>query len=114
MSNIEVVSLEQRVTKEIIMSLQNKNTKLLSGSTTSNITIAGVADWFNPHENAYGIATTLYEKNPTNNINNGEPIADCFGIVARPNSAILALADGVNWGKSTDLKNIRNYHKRQK
>lgn len=47
---------------------------------------------------AYGIATTLYEKNPINNINNGEPIADCFGISARQNSAILALADGVNWG----------------
>lgn len=47
---------------------------------------------------AYGIATTLYEKNPTNNTNNGEPIADCFGIVAKSTSAILALADGVNWG----------------
>lgn len=76
----------------------------LTGSTTSNVTIAGVTDWFNPHENAYGIATTLYEKNPTNNTNNGEPIADCFGIVARPNSAILALADGVNWGKSIKSK----------
>jgi len=84
-------------------------TLLLSGSTTSNVTTAGIADWFNPHENAYGIATTLYEKNPTNNTNNGEPIADCFGIVARPNSAILALADGVNWGKSTiNLKNRIN------
>lgn len=73
-----------------------------SGATTSNVTIAGVADWFNPHEKAYGIATTLYEKNPINNTNNGEPIADCFGIVARPNSAILALADGVNWGKNNN------------
>ena len=51
---------------------------------------------------AYGIATTLYEKNPTNNTNNGEPIADCFGIVARSNSATLALADGVNWGMIKD------------
>lgn len=74
-----------------------------AGSTTSNIKIAGVTDWFNPHENAYGIATTLYEKIPTNNTNNGEPIADCFGIVARPSSAILALADGVNWGKSNNI-----------
>ncbi|XP_066601508.1 PP2C-like domain-containing protein CG9801 [Prorops nasuta] len=57
-----------------------------------------VTDWFKPHEAAYGIATTLYEKNPVTEINNGEPIADCFAIVARPNSAILALADGVNWG----------------
>lgn len=67
-------------------------------SATTTPTIAGVVDWFNPHEMVYGIATTLYEKNPTNNTNNGEPIADCFGIVARSNSAILALADGVNWG----------------
>lgn len=94
--------------KQILMLLHNKNVTLLSGSTTSNVTIAGITDWFNPHENAYGIATTLYEKNPTNNTNNGEPIADCFGIVARPNSAILALADGVNWGKSTvNLKKNR-------
>lgn len=72
-------------------------------STATIPTIAGIADWFNPHEKAYGIATTLYEKNPTNNINNGEPIADCFGIVARSNSAILALADGVNWGTKASI-----------
>lgn len=61
--------------------------------------IAGIENWFLPHELAYGIATTLYEKNPTNNVTNGEPIADCFGIAARPNAAILILADGVNWGE---------------
>lgn len=66
--------------------------------------IAGVDNWFCPHEMAYGIATTLYEKNPTNNVNNGEPIADCFAVAARPNAAILALADGVNWGKIIDKK----------
>ncbi|XP_014485550.1 PREDICTED: PP2C-like domain-containing protein CG9801 isoform X2 [Dinoponera quadriceps] len=81
----------------------DQNEQYRSGSTTSNVTIAGVADWCNPHENAYGIATTLYEKNPTNDTNNGEPIADCFGIVARPNSAILALADGVNWGTKASI-----------
>ncbi|OAD53519.1 hypothetical protein WN48_09821 [Eufriesea mexicana] len=72
-------------------------------STTTTPTVAGIADWFNPHEMTYGIATTLYEKNPTNNTNNGEPIADCFGIVARSNSAILALADGVNWGTKASI-----------
>lgn len=61
--------------------------------------IAGVVDWFSPHDMAYGTAITLYEKNPTNNVTNGDPIADCFAIAARPNAAILALADGVNWGK---------------
>ncbi|XP_006616410.1 PP2C-like domain-containing protein CG9801 [Apis dorsata] len=72
-------------------------------STTTTPAIAGVVDWFSPHEMVYGIATTLYEKNPTNNTNNGEPIADCFGIVARSNSAILALADGVNWGTKASI-----------
>lgn len=70
------------------------------------MTIAGVSDWFNPHEKAFGMVTTLYEKNPINDTNNGDPIADCFGIVARPNSAILALADGVNWGKKALVDKI--------
>ncbi|XP_044018404.1 PP2C-like domain-containing protein CG9801 isoform X2 [Aphidius gifuensis] len=60
--------------------------------------IAGIENWFIPNDAAYGVATTLYEKNPTNNTNNGEPIADCFALVARPNAAVLVLADGVNWG----------------
>lgn len=83
----------------------------LSASATTTPMIAGITDWFNPHETAYGIATTLYEKNHTNNINNGEPIADCFGIVARSNSAILALADGVNWGMIIfkEFKNIYTF-----
>lgn len=33
----------------------------------------------------------------------GEPIADSFGICVRENSAILALADGVNWGEKARL-----------
>lgn len=105
MNSIEVVSLEfSNINKAYLFLYHSKITmQNFAGSTTSNIKIAGVTDWCNPHENAYGIATTLYEKNPTNNINNGEPIADCFGIVARPSSAILALADGVNWGKRNNI-----------
>ncbi|XP_057330812.1 PP2C-like domain-containing protein CG9801 isoform X1 [Microplitis mediator] len=72
-------------------------------SLSNNEMIAGIENWFLPHELAYGIATTLYEKNPTNNVTNGEPIADCFGIAARPNAAILILADGVNWGVKASL-----------
>ncbi|XP_034936842.1 PP2C-like domain-containing protein CG9801 isoform X3 [Chelonus insularis] len=74
-----------------------------STDSLTNLEIAGVKNWFLPHDLAYGIATTLYEKNPTTDINNGEPIADCFGIAARPNAAILALADGVNWGPKASL-----------
>ncbi|XP_012259721.2 PP2C-like domain-containing protein CG9801 isoform X2 [Athalia rosae] len=76
--------------------------KVKKGSTSDG-EIACVSDWFRPHELAYGVATTLYEKNPTNNVNNGEPIADCFGISARPGAAILALADGVNWGPKASI-----------
>ncbi|XP_043271457.1 PP2C-like domain-containing protein CG9801 isoform X2 [Venturia canescens] len=71
--------------------------------TLTGSEIAGVENWFSPNEMAYGIATTLYEKNPTNNVNNGEPIADCFGVAARPNAAVLALADGVNWGPKASI-----------
>lgn len=33
----------------------------------------------------------------------GNPIADAFAVVMRENSAILALADGVNWGEKSCL-----------
>ncbi len=64
-----------------------------------DIEIAGVLNWKNPHNRAFGSSTTLYELNPLTKINAGEPIADCFAVVARKNSAILVLADGVNWGQ---------------
>lgn len=60
--------------------------------------IAGVQHWKHPHNRVFGASTTLYELNPLTKINAGEPIADCFAVVARRNSAILVLADGVNWG----------------
>nr|CAD7204261.1 unnamed protein product [Timema douglasi] len=61
--------------------------------------IAGVSDWSRTHQRAYGAATTLYERHPLTQENAGNPIADCFAVVARRNSAILAIADGVNWGE---------------
>ena len=33
----------------------------------------------------------------------GEPVADVFGVLVRENNAILAVADGVNWGKKSRL-----------
>lgn len=33
----------------------------------------------------------------------GDPIADVFGVMARENSCVLAIADGVNWGKKSRL-----------
>lgn len=52
---------------------------------------------------AYGKSLTLYERHPVTGIPAGEPIADCFALVARQNSAILCLADGVNWGHKASL-----------
>ncbi|GLH15894.1 PP2C-like domain-containing protein CG9801, partial [Gryllus bimaculatus] len=75
------------------------NTDLMSPTHAKTEEIAGVCDWFCPHKDAFGAATTLYERHPITNENAGNPIADCFAVVARENSAILALADGVNWGE---------------
>ncbi|XP_037288480.2 PP2C-like domain-containing protein CG9801 [Rhipicephalus microplus] len=70
---------------------------------TASEEIAGICNWNQPAEFAYGIATTLYECHPITKENAGEPIADAFAICVRENSAIMALADGVNWGDKSCL-----------
>ncbi|CAG2164956.1 unnamed protein product [Oppiella nova] len=65
--------------------------------------IAGIANWDSGTDNAYGMATTLYECHPSTKEKAGEPIADAFGLCVRENSAIMALADGVNWGEKSCL-----------
>ncbi|RXG68188.1 PP2C-like domain-containing protein [Armadillidium vulgare] len=65
--------------------------------------IAGILNWNRPHERAFGLSTTLYERHPVTHERAGNPIADAFGIIARENSAVLALADGVNWGEEASL-----------
>ncbi|RWS23809.1 PP2C-like domain-containing protein [Leptotrombidium deliense] len=57
-----------------------------------------IPNWERSTDFAFGIATTLYEHHPQTSEIAGEPIADAFGLCVRENSAILALADGVNWG----------------
>jgi hypothetical protein len=42
--------------------------------------------------------------------NAGDPIADSFAIVARENSAILVLADGVNWGEKAKVASRSAVH----
>lgn len=68
--------------------------------------IVGITNWNLITDDAYGIADSLYEKNLISNEQTGNPVADCYGVVARSNCAVLALADGVNWGKGivTHLK----------
>ncbi|KAG1685812.1 PP2C-like domain-containing protein [Nymphon striatum] len=69
----------------------------------SDCEIAGIKNWNLLHKCAYGKAITLYECHPITRENAGEPIADTFAMVARKNNAILALADGVNWGPKACL-----------
>lgn len=54
--------------------------------------------WNRKSEHIYGISDSLYDTNQVTKCKNGDPIADCFGVIARNDSAILAVADGVNWG----------------
>ena len=66
--------------------------------------VAGVIDWYRPHPRADGLSVTLYEKQAgANNGHHGDPIADAFFLTARPNSCIMALADGINWGHKPRL-----------
>lgn len=65
--------------------------------------VAGVANWCNPTEYAYGTSVSLYETDKEHDKQVGDPIADVFGIVVRENNAILAVADGSGWGKKPRL-----------
>ena len=55
-------------------------------------------DWNRPHPRADGLSITLYEKKLNSSEHHGDPIADTYAIVVRPNSCIMSLADGINWG----------------
>ena len=72
--------------------------------------IAGIRYWNRPNSAAFGISETLYEKHPHTGIAAGSPIADSFAVVARKNSAILVLGDGVNWGPKAALASRAAVH----
>lgn len=80
----------------------NKNTVLIASNEVAD-SIANIENWNNPNDNAYGISISLYEKNGITGEYVGDPIADCFGIIAREDSCIMALADGVNWGNGARI-----------
>lgn len=67
--------------------------------------IADVTHWNAPStgDHAYGMAISLYEKNQITNEHAGNPIADCFAMIARRDNCVMALADGVNWGEKARL-----------
>ncbi|KAL3271113.1 hypothetical protein HHI36_021608 [Cryptolaemus montrouzieri] len=56
-------------------------------------------EWNKKTDFVFGISDSLYDTNLVTKVKNGDPIADCFGIIARKDSMILAVADGVNWGE---------------
>ena len=69
----------------------------------SDVAIAGIKNWNKPNSAATGQSVTLYERHPHTAEPAGNPIADTFAVVARKNSAILVLGDGVNWGSKAAL-----------
>lgn len=68
-------------------------------SSLSTSEIAGVRNWNNKDQKAYGICISLYEQHPINGKMSGDPVADAFAICARKNSCVMLIADGVNWGE---------------
>ena len=93
-------------------------TKTLAESTGVE-EIAGCRNWNSPQEYAYGISLSLYEEDRRKiqaaresgsapalracNCIVGDPVADVFGIVVQENCCVMAVADGVNWGKKSRL-----------
>ncbi|KAH8313210.1 hypothetical protein KR067_001781 [Drosophila pandora] len=74
----------------------------LDGSSPSTV-VAGVDNWRKECDYAYGISVSLYENNMLTKEPMGNPIADCYGMVVRGDSAAMAMADGVNWGDGARL-----------
>jgi len=91
-------------TSEVLKKLQKD---LKDDISTS---IAGIRYWNRPNNASYGLSDTLYERHPFTGEAAGSPIADTFAVVARKNSAILVLGDGVNWGARAALASRAAVH----
>ena len=86
---------------------------LHSDSISTSQCVAGISEWNTPCEYVYGISLSLYEDSHTTQLVDGtphishgvigDPVADVYGAVVRNNSAVLAIADGVSWGKKPRL-----------
>eukprot|EP00118_Oscarella_pearsei_P011631 m.79584 g.79584 ORF g.79584 m.79584 type:complete len:467 (+) comp36140_c0_seq2:159-1559(+) len=77
-----------------------------SGSTNGlrlSEPIAGARNWKMKHEAAYGMAVSLYDQPSGHQHPQGDPVADVFAVAVHPNSCVMALADGVNWGEKARL-----------
>lgn len=88
------------------LDMGNCDSKLLQGGTKHSSELPasdernGLVNWKLENDHAYGLSVSLYEKHSVNDERIGDPIADCFGLMVRGHSAVMAMADGVNWGKS--------------
>lgn len=102
-ANMTIVagSNEQSILNQTIDHVNDNN--VIKDSDNISEPIANVRNWKQSTDHAYGISVSLYEKNCLSGDNIGNPVADCFGILARGNSCIMALADGVNWGEGARL-----------
>ena len=66
----------------------------------------GIENWNNRESYAYGITTSLYEKDNDSGEDNklmGHPVADSLAVITYQNCGILAVADGVSWGYKSKL-----------
>lgn len=80
-----------------------KNSKKNSKKNRKNDDSDQWCSWTKRHQRAYGICTSLYDCDPVTQRTSGDPVADVYAVIARPNGCILALADGVNWGEKSKL-----------
>lgn len=55
--------------------------------------------WDAPADWVYGNSISMYDASPVTARRSGDPIADCFVALGYPSGALLAVADGVNWGE---------------
>jgi len=107
-SNMTSNSLQQDSTIPLVASPLNKSQIIsrrlkLDLRNECDVPIAGIRNWNRPNSAATGTSVTLYERHPHTAEHAGNPIADTFAVVARKNSAIMVLGDGVNWGSKAAL-----------
>ncbi len=93
LSSVSPLNKSQIISRRLKLDLRNE----------CEIPIAGIRNWNRPNSAATGQSVTLYERHPHTAEHAGNPIADTFAVVARKNSCILVLGDGVNWGSKAAL-----------
>ncbi|VIO94867.1 conserved hypothetical protein [Brugia malayi] len=105
--NDEFQTLQHNHLRQSSSGLMGSYTSLIDSLVMGDAALRSDTESYNwncfNEERCFGLSTTLYEQNPLTGVNAGNPIADAFGIVARDNNVIMALADGVNWGEGARL-----------